>query len=109
MPAQFGYLYELPDDIESGSESVVNSIKLLRAYLFPQDECAVCMTSLYEEPSIQNLQSAQTRLILAKLKPKKGQAMKTPCKHTFHATCLVEWMSIKMACPTCRSALPVLE
>lgn len=95
LPAQFGYLYELPDDIESRPEIA--------------DECAVCMTSLHEEPSLQNAQSPQTRLILAKLKPKKGQAMKTPCKHSFHAACLVEWMSIKMACPTCRCQLPVLE
>lgn len=74
-----------------------------------QDECVVCMSSLCKEPNIQNSQNIQTRITLSKLKPKLNQIMKTPCNHQFHCLCLVEWMSIKLECPTCRSNLPVLE
>jgi len=67
------------------------------------------MGCLDQEPALQHTLSPNTRLIIAKLKPKKGQIMKTPCNHKFHIPCLVEWMSIKMACPTCRAQLPILE
>lgn len=32
--------------------------------------------------------------------------MGTPCDHVFHSACLLVWMSQKMECPVCRSALP---
>jgi hypothetical protein len=35
--------------------------------------------------------------------------MQTPCNHRFHCECLVGWMEIKMACPICRSPLPLIE
>jgi len=95
LPAPFQYFHELPQDIESGNENQV-------------DECAVCMGSLLHEP-IQYILSPNTRQIMAKLKPKKGQVMKTPCNHLFHIPCLVEWMTIKMDCPNCRFILPILE
>ena len=30
----------------------------------------------------------------------------TPCDHVYHQACLVEWLNIKMECPTCRCELP---
>jgi hypothetical protein len=32
--------------------------------------------------------------------------MVSPCNHKFHIACLLEWMSVKMECPTCRNILP---
>eukprot|EP01119_Soliformovum_irregulare_P019949 TRINITY_DN6405_c3_g1_i1.p1 TRINITY_DN6405_c3_g1~~TRINITY_DN6405_c3_g1_i1.p1 ORF type:complete len:561 (-),score=114.99 TRINITY_DN6405_c3_g1_i1:20-1702(-) len=32
--------------------------------------------------------------------------MHTPCNHIFHSGCLTQWLEHKMACPTCRGALP---
>jgi hypothetical protein len=31
-----------------------------------------------------------------------------PCDHIFHRQCLVQWMDVKMECPTCRADLPPL-
>ncbi len=49
------------------------------------------------------------RQLMNALRPQRGQIMRTPCNHKFHVGCLVEWMSIKMECPTCRARLPTLE
>jgi len=32
--------------------------------------------------------------------------MVTPCDHFFHSQCLLEWMEVKMECPTCRRVIP---
>jgi len=95
LPIQYDYLYSLPDDLEAGLAS--------------QDDCAVCMNSLSQDPNVQYSTNNHTRLMLNRLKPRTGQIMKTPCNHKFHVSCLVEWMSIKMECPTCRAPLPVLD
>ncbi|KNC48408.1 uncharacterized protein AMSG_04857 [Thecamonas trahens ATCC 50062] len=34
--------------------------------------------------------------------------MHTPCKHTFHTLCLIQWMDIRLECPVCRAPLPHL-
>ena len=39
---------------------------------------------------------------------KKNAIMKAPCDHKFHNACLIEWMTIKLECPTCRKRLPPL-
>ena len=35
--------------------------------------------------------------------------MMTPCNHSYHSVCLKKWMDIRMECPTCRQAIPVLD
>ncbi len=30
----------------------------------------------------------------------------TPCDHVYHASCLQQWMDVKLECPTCRQQLP---
>lgn len=96
LPPQYNYLHNLPEDLEAGLEAV--------------DDCAVCMNPLNHESLIpQHDQNPHTRLMLMRLRPQRGQIMRTPCNHKFHVSCLVEWMSIKMECPTCRARLPALE
>ena len=34
--------------------------------------------------------------------------MLAPCEHIFHKDCLVQWMDVKMECPTCRGDLPAI-
>jgi Ring finger domain len=38
-----------------------------------------------------------------------SKTMHTPCNHRFHRDCLVQWMAVKLECPTCRSKLPIFE
>ena len=52
-------------------------------------DCAICMFPLQTEDRI--------------------RLMHSPCHHVFHETCLRNWMSIKMECPSCRGKLPRLE
>jgi len=94
LPLQYNYLENLPEDIETGIEF---------------DDCAVCMNPLHQTPDLSTSTNSHIRMILNRLKPMQRQIMKTPCNHKFHVGCLVQWMEIKMECPTCRSALPVLE
>ncbi|CAD8134818.1 unnamed protein product [Paramecium octaurelia] len=63
------------------------------------EECAICLTSLMEDPFTAEVPTE--KLILK-------QAMQTPCNHWFHPSCLRSWIDIKMQCPTCRSELPPL-
>jgi len=35
--------------------------------------------------------------------------METPCNHTFHPSCLEEWMNYKRQCPVCRAELPPIK
>jgi hypothetical protein len=39
---------------------------------------------------------------------KRHDYMLAPCNHLFHRECLVQWMDVKMECPTCRTELPAL-
>lgn len=58
-------------------------------------ECIICMNLLY----------IKGRNYTESLQ----ETMHTPCGHMFHKECLINWMGIKMDCPTCRSALPVVD
>jgi len=60
-------------------------------------DCIICMTPL-------NLQGKDSDEIV-----NKSKTMHTPCGHKFHEDCLMNWMAIKMECPTCRKSLPLIE
>ena len=96
LPQKFNYFICLPEDIE----------KLDKEYI---DDCVICMNSLYCESInlMENLKTNKNPLFI-KLKNVKHKIMKTPCSHKFHIACLIEWMNIKMECPTCRKNLPCL-
>lgn len=63
--------------------------------LSSEDECLICLHQLND--ANQDIAEDQSRI------------MHTPCKHKFHETCFVRWMSQKMICPACRYSLPVIE
>eukprot|EP00173_Palmaria_palmata_P004850 Plantae.Rhodophyta-Palmaria_palmata.ctg7493.p1 GENE.Plantae.Rhodophyta-Palmaria_palmata.ctg7493~~Plantae.Rhodophyta-Palmaria_palmata.ctg7493.p1 ORF type:complete len:167 (+),score=14.32 Plantae.Rhodophyta-Palmaria_palmata.ctg7493:102-602(+) len=54
--------------------------------IFPREvECCICMTPVDVVSS---------------------ERMITPCQHMFHATCLEQWLNIKLECAVCRQTVP---
>ena len=66
--------------------------------IFIQLECIICMTPLNVGTS-----KASEEVV------NPSRTMHTPCGHKYHESCLSNWMNVKMECPTCRAALPVVE
>lgn len=61
-------------------------------------DCAICMSEVpvcVEDVPETHKVDEQTYMV-------------TPCGHIFHTQCLENWMSYKLQCPVCRSALPPL-
>ena len=48
------------------------------------NDCVICMAEVEDEDAF----------------------MIAPCDHVFHKDCLLQWMQVKMECPTCRAPLP---
>jgi hypothetical protein len=46
--------------------------------------CAVCLEELYQE----------------------SNGKKLPCRHCFHADCILSWLKIHNTCPSCRQEFP---
>ncbi len=93
LPEKYNYFIKMPEniDIEAHIDTEFN------------EDCIICMNPLHMEPSIDmNLRKNDTPFY-RRLRSKKREIMKAPCNHNFHVSCLIEWMSIKMECPTCRS------
>jgi len=63
------------------------------------------MQPLHQIPLTQITEN-QESAYLKNLKKAKDKIMVSPCNHKFHIACLLEWMSVKMECPTCRNLLP---
>ena len=68
------------------------------------------MNPLHRESTInfENVSKMNATPFIRRMMFKKNAIMKAPCEHKFHNACLIEWMSIKMECPTCRKQLPPL-
>ncbi len=97
FPNSYDYFLNLPDtDLEMCTESA--------------EDCVICLNPLHQNPNInvesQSLANNQhpyfQRLVVQR------KIMQTPCQHKFHSVCLLQWMTIKMECPTCRNPLPPL-
>lgn len=63
-----------------------------------QLECIICMTPL-------NFGTSKA----SEEVDNPSRTMHTPCGHKYHESCLSNWMNVKMECPTCRAALPIVE
>ena len=68
--------------------------------------CAICMTSVLLSAEIPFDDKITSKRFVKRLNKMKDKVMKTPCGHEFHIPCLVNWMQIKMECPSCRKELP---
>ena len=65
-----------------------------------KEACCICMTSLldidHDDPDTNNKQSEAA--------VKRASKIKTlPCKHSFHARCIKEWLMNNKTCPVCKS------
>lgn len=60
---------------------------------FAGEICPICFTALSCDPVTGKAVANQDFLL-------------TPCKHSFHSSCLKSWMERKLACPTCRNKIP---
>ena len=60
---------------------------------FAKEMCPICFTALSCDPDSGQPVPSQDFLL-------------TPCKHAFHAACLMSWMERKLACPSCRNKIP---
>jgi len=56
------------------------------------DQCSICLNNLKTEEGNEN----------------GDKLYRTPCGHTFHSECLLEWSEKKLVCPYCRKNLPDL-
>ncbi|CDW82766.1 ring finger ubiquitin ligase [Stylonychia lemnae] len=69
-------------------------------------DCVICLSQLKQLPCDVNPDgtvAAGVEIVLT-----KGY-MQTPCNHKFHKKCLLQWMNMRMECPTCRQRLPRIE
>lgn len=66
-------------------------------------DCAICTFKL-TFPIVGSEDAKDKRAYEKQMKT----VMVTPCHHIFHSTCLEDWMTYKLQCPICRSALPPL-
>lgn len=71
-----------------------------------EELCAICMNPLSVEPDIQFDPSIADKPYIKRLALKKDELMRPPCKHMFHIPCLINWIQIKLECPSCRKELP---
>jgi len=99
FPKSFDYFLDVPDrDLEMDSAE-------------PNEDCVICLNPLHHEPSVNNPNNNSENnshpAYYRRLGSQK-KVMQTPCLHKFHSPCLLNWMTIKMECPTCRTVLPVL-
>ena len=58
-----------------------------------KEDCAICLVPLSGKSSL-------------KLDYYAPQVMQAPCRHRFHGSCLVYWMSNKLSCPVCIRDIP---
>lgn len=73
-----------------------------------EDTCAICMNMLSADTDIPFDPAIVDKPYIKRLASKQGEVMRAPCKHTFHISCLVNWMQVKLECPSCRKELPSL-
>ncbi len=71
------------------------------------DNCSICLVSLKEKGSMENIEFSQMKAIRGE--QFCNNIVLTPCRHKFHIECLANSMKNKLNCPNCRTILPPLD
>ena len=70
------------------------------------ENCAICINALCIESDIPFDSTLKDKPHVKPFQKKtKTHIMQAPCKHQFHIPCLLNWMQIKLECPSCRKEL----
>lgn len=93
LPKQYSYLKAFEDDDLILMEEL-------------QDDCAICMANLRQGSTEEWPEFTDKPAFNYYIKKMKTHYMITPCNHKFHVPCLLNWMIVKMECPSCRGTLP---
>jgi hypothetical protein len=72
------------------------------------EPCSICLQQLCDNPMSQNKANKKINLLIKKVNHSKLDVVITPCDHSFHTTCLIEWIETKPECPMCRKKLDFL-
>ena len=103
LPPKYQYFVKLNPEKLQRIEKIPN-----RTPEYEDEICPICLEGIYT-PSNESLQEVlKNNPFYHGLANKKEEYMKAPCGHVFHIICLLNWMSIKMECPSCRNELPPL-
>lgn len=62
-------------------------------FMSSSEECSICMQKLRSKDQTYEA----------------GKCFVTPCNHSFHKDCLLNWLQRRLECPLCRSQLPAPE
>eukprot|EP01029_Cantina_marsupialis_P015464 TRINITY_DN33935_c0_g1_i1.p1 TRINITY_DN33935_c0_g1~~TRINITY_DN33935_c0_g1_i1.p1 ORF type:complete len:682 (+),score=121.72 TRINITY_DN33935_c0_g1_i1:157-2202(+) len=89
LPKRYDYHQKLPAKVVSTDASTSDIQNAMECGVLKSIDCSICITSVDMEHS--------------------GKYMLTPCGHLFHKSCLLEWMNIRLECPTCRTAIPSVD
>ena len=70
--------------------------------------CVICLLNLDCEVENNEWEEVvENDMVLSFIRENdNNEIMVTPCKHYYHFSCLLVWMSVKMECPCCKSKLP---
>ncbi len=68
--------------------------------------CPICLESVYTPAHEELLASVSQNPYFRQIATRKNEYMKAPCRHIFHIVCLLNWMDVKLECPSCRCPLP---
>lgn len=106
LPTSEDETHEIQLDSERDIQSACNNASVDQVSR-DQSDLESGSSSAIEAAGSQSDQSSGTE-IQAQYKMNKKYMM-TPCNHSYHSVCLKKWMDIRLECPTCRQAIPVLD
>lgn len=81
--------------ISTTEELYLNQVRSLSKHLARKDRNEISLTEL---PCVLCLD-------LIDIEQDLSTSLFLPCKHVFHGPCLMDWLKIKMKCPTCKRSL----
>lgn len=97
LQSKLGTRFFLPQSCSPG----MHQLLVDRSKLSPEildDDCVICLHTLRLTPEEISMIDSNSESPLAGDAP----IMKTRCNHYYHADCLINWLTVKSECPTCR-------